>query len=242
MLNWSSFNESKSSNHELNLELLQDYFLSIEDLGYKLSIELAVYQNEYWVGMSDCELDVVSGVGFCVRVDNIFSDQENSSKWEMSGLERFSKLISEITGICKRITINYKCELLTSIDDWAMNIFFIKSGTLHDACYISHRFLMDYISEILNHIAGSDTKSDYLSFRPGIREPDVNFITKDKNCFIEFIANDKYSGMSANDFKSRFEDAMNSIYGGYKYDSIEKFKNKFIIKNFISIDDIKFQY
>lgn len=251
MLNWSSFNESKSvviykkkpdypsSNHELNLELLQDYFLSIEDLGYKLLFELAVYQNNEWMSISYCNNETVNGVGFYVHVEDIFND----SKWEMPDLESFSKLISEITGICKRITINYKCELSASIDDWSINIFFIKSGTLYDACYISYKFLMDYASEIFSTI-------NFLLNSKELDESDIYFIKKidfierNKNYFIELIIKDEYikNSISANTFKSMFEENMDDIYDThYKFDSISKEGNKYIIKNFIS-SDIKFQY
>ena len=230
MLNWSSFNESKSvviykkkpdypsSNHELNLELLQDYFLSIEDLGYKLLFELAVYQNNEWMSISYCNNETVNGVGFYVHVEDILND----SKWEMPDLESFSKLISEITGICKRITINYKCELSASIDDWSINIFFIKSGTLYDACYISYKFLMDYASEIFSTI-------NFLLNSKELDESDIYFIKKidfierNKNYFIELIIKDEYikNSISANTFKSMFEENMDDIYDThYKFDSL----------------------
>lgn len=253
MLNWESFNEVKSNRYELTVDLIEDYFLSIQDLGYKIHMELGVCQEELWMPISDCECGAITEVGFFILIENIFlsnmnPDENNSmtqGEWKMPDLEKFSKLISEITNICKRITTNYKNGFSIRLDDWSARIIFIKPvATLYDACYISYQFLTDYMTEILNHIniecelgkSGIYGKSKYIS--------DVNFVEKNKNYFIELTINEEFSNNSipVKDFKVHFEEIVNSIFGSYKYDSFEKIKNKYIIKNFISTDDIKFKY
>lgn len=47
---------------------------------------------------------------------------------------------------------------------------------------------------------------------------------------------------SLEEFKDKFNNEFLVDFGNGEYDSMEKRGNQYIIKNFISVDDIKFNY
>lgn len=234
--NWKLFNE-KSSNNNLTFELLEDYFLTIEDMGYNVTIEFGICTDHGagtgdndWMALDDCSSGIVSKSGFLITFDNRMYEIK-----DVPNLWKFSKMISELNNICKRIENNYNCTTHIEVSDYSIKTMFETPGSLYDACYISYSFLKDYLDY-------------FFKMMPQYISHNSKFTSKGKNCFIEFEIDEnklkQHDGypLSAKEFKDIFNQFIESDYGRVKFDSIKKVGNKYIIKNFVSTEDIQFNY
>jgi hypothetical protein len=220
--NWNKFNESVNTN--ISEEDIMDIFIGIkEDLHYNIEIKYCVLSGaKEWFNFDDYEAEPVYGVGYKVTIPHFH--------YSISNIEEFTKhkkLIVEIESSCLKLQRIYKVKNIKfEYNDNDICIIIPIEPSKKDVYFISYEYLKDYEREI--PLLDGDSSMEF-------KEENGNFFT--------IIT---YSGDKNIDIKD-FQDKFNSefivyIYGTGKYDSIEKKGNQFIIKNFISIDDIKFKY
>ena len=133
----------------------------------------------------------------------------------IASLSKKISLLKSIESICKR-AIKYDNVLCVHFDitEYSISVIFEIKPTMYDACYISYNYVKSYF--------------DF----------DMLFSSNDDGYYITCIDNSK----DVNEFSKKFKDVISEDFTKSKWDSIEEKDGKYIIKNFISIEDIKFKF
>ncbi len=225
IIKWDKFTETKSNKFTLTKELIEDYFLPMSDKGYKYSVSFFVHSDNQWCDLDSCDVGAIDKVSYGVELENNIDYIK-----DLSDLEKNFIYIKELYSICDKINKNYNIEVTINKESELFQINFIYNPSLYEACLITYSFLKDYIYLFTENLTG------YFN-------DDVDFIVDGKDYLIEFKAKDIKNKMSIVEFRKIFNIFIKEEFShNTKYDSIERKGNKYIIKNFISLDDIKFEY
>lgn len=223
---WSSFNESTYS--AIDIDIISDLFINIkEDLHIEFEVKYVVKsEGGNWFDFLEYEDGPVYGVGHQVIIPHYH--------YSISNIQEFTQhknLINEIESSCLKLMRMYKLKNDISFEytDSVINVNIPSKPTKRDACYISYNYLRDYVNEIplLGEMPSISFKEESGNFLTIITPDDINF----------------HELPSIEEFKEKFNsEFLVYIFGPGKYDSMEKRSNQYIIKNFISTDEIKFKY
>ena len=236
------FNEF-GNKHKLNEELLDDYFLPIKDMGLNYTVGFAVSGSgelDQFINLDErCrhpyEIEPVSRVGYLFRI-SLYHDSHDSDDTiniinNIKDLNFYNRYLSELTSICNRINNHYDVTVhITDFNNDIVQVIFEYNPTIKEARFISWEYLKNYESEITPHLT-----SDLRKIGP----KETN---KGDDYLVIFELEEDSIEVSEDGFKKYLSQAIENFRGKFKYESFTKEGSKYILKNFISINDILFKY
>lgn len=237
IINWSSFNESKGlkkSKNTLTKDLIEDYFVSIEDLGCSIDISYSVKQGDRdWCSLELGEIEGVNAVGWILDIRGDDLIVPTNEELDFYDFINYQNKINQITSVLNRINNNYDVPSIRLVfSDYHLLINFEKSPTLYDACFVSYDIFNEYWKDFAKKLP------------PHIDDSYMEFVEEGGNYYMVINSNlsNKVDKYDEKDLEKDLKIFTKDDFGSSKWDSIELKDSKYRIKNFISLDVIKFKY
>lgn len=237
IITWSSFNESKGlkkSKAVLTKDLIEDYFVSVEDLGCNIDISYSVRQGDRdWCSLENGDIESVKSVGWILNIQGDDLIVPTYVEVDLYTFISCQSKINQITSVLNRINNNYDVPSITLFySEHHLLINFEKIPTLYDACFLSYDMINLYWPDFAKKLP------------PHIDDSYMEFLEEGGNYYMVINSNlsnavDKYD---EKDLEKDLKVFIKGDFGNSKWDSIELKGSKYRIKNFISLDYIKFKY
>ena len=177
-----------------------------------------------------------------IRINNSFIFKVYKRRSAREDLNFYNRYLSELTSICNRINNHYDVTVhITDFNNDIVQVIFEYNPTIKEARFISWEYLKNYESEITPHLTSDlrkiGPKETYRGF-----DVKITFENKGDDYLVIFELEEDSIEVSEDGFKKYLSQAIENFRGKFKYESFTKEGSKYILKNFISINDILFKY